>query len=199
MTWLEDGAGLTGRAREVRRRAMSSLAGNRLALRLFVSRQSAVDMACYRLSGGRLTLASFGTGLPVLLLHTVGARSGRLRTVPLLVAPHQGGFLAVGSNYGNPRNPAWVHNLRAHPRILASLKGVDAQVQARELTGAERDDAFAVAAEIYPGWANHVRLAAPRILPVFHITRVNAGLNLRTEAPGGRGLNSRTEAPGGRH
>lgn len=147
--------------------------------------QAQLDQAMYRGTGGRQTVAGLGTGLPVVLLHTVGAKTGRPHTVPLLVVPSQGGFIAVGSNFGRPKNPAWVHNVRAHPDVHASMRGFEAPVNVSELTGRARDSAFALATRRYPGWAQYVPMAAPRVIPVFVIRATGPGRRTGGMNPGG--------------
>lgn len=99
----------------------------------------------------------------LLLLTTTGAR----RTVPLGYLPDgDGRVLVIGSAGGAPRDPAWAHNLRANPRATVESGGLTYEVTAVELIGAERDAAFARAAEADPGWAAYQERAG-RTLPVF--------------------------------
>lgn len=146
----------------------AALTSNAPVLRVLRRVHPQVDAQVARFFGGR-TLAGLSTGLPVVFVHAIGAKTGRTRTVPLLVVPYSGGVLAIGSNYGLATNPGWVHNLRANPDVTASMRGVEARVHARELRGAERAEAFAMAVALFPGWGSHQRRAAPRVLPVFHI------------------------------
>ncbi len=72
----------------------------------------AIDRWLIPRTGGRLKVA---LGQPILLLHTRGAKSGQPRQTPLLYTPHDEGFVVVASKAGAAHNPAWYHNLRAHP------------------------------------------------------------------------------------
>jgi deazaflavin-dependent oxidoreductase (nitroreductase family) len=65
----------------------------------------------YRVSRGRSTFTSWVTGLPIVMLTTTGARSGRQRTLPVLGVPDDGTLVVIASNYGQERNPAWYYNL----------------------------------------------------------------------------------------
>jgi F420H(2)-dependent quinone reductase len=92
--------------------------------------------AIYRSTGGRL-LGRVG-GQPVLLLETVGRRTGQRRTTPVQYLADDDRFVVVASNAGAARPPAWYLNLRANPyaRIRVGARSID--VQAQEATGQER-------------------------------------------------------------
>jgi deazaflavin-dependent oxidoreductase (nitroreductase family) len=128
-----------------------------------------VDRVVHRRSRGRSTFTSWLTGLPVVMLTTTGARSGRPSTMPVLGFPDGDATVVIGSNYGQARHPAWVHNLRAHPRATLTLDGVARAVEAVELDGDDRERRLAAAREIYPGFAVYVRRAAPRRIGVFRL------------------------------
>lgn len=128
------------------------------------------DRAVYRWSGGRTTLAAVIAGLPVIMLTTRGARSGRATRTPLLGVVEGDAMIVVGSNFGRAQHPAWVHNLRADPRAQVELEGRTREVTAEETDGAERDRYIALAAELYPGFPAYVERAAPRRIAVFRLT-----------------------------
>lgn len=129
----------------------------------------AADRLTVRATRGRHTMSGWVTGLPIVELATTGARSGLPRThrvmaVPIDAGPTDGGLVVVGANFGGPTDPAWCANLRAVPQAL-----VDGTAYvARELAGAERDDAFARALALNPGWRRFQRRAG-RDLPVFEL------------------------------
>jgi deazaflavin-dependent oxidoreductase (nitroreductase family) len=125
----------------------------------------AVDRRVVRATGGRFTPSAWVTGLPVVELTTTGARSGAARTARVLAVPVQDGLLVVGANFGSTRDPAWVHNLRAHPR--ATVNG--AAHEARELHDDQRDEGFALAARLNPGWQRFAERAGERPIPVFRL------------------------------
>jgi deazaflavin-dependent oxidoreductase (nitroreductase family) len=128
-----------------------------------------IDHVIYRLSRGRATFTSWVAGLPVLMLTTTGARSGRRRTLPVLGVPHDGGLVVIASNYGQDHNPAWYYNLRAHPEASISFEGEHRDVVARELSGEEREHCYARGVEIYPGWTSYRKRAAHRTIPVIEL------------------------------
>ena len=90
----------------------------------------------YRLSGGRL-LGKL-VGMDVLLLTTTGAKSGAARTTALTYLEADGAYVVIGSFLGEPRHPAWVHNLRADPRATVQVGSRNIAVDAREAHGEER-------------------------------------------------------------
>jgi deazaflavin-dependent oxidoreductase (nitroreductase family) len=128
-----------------------------------------IDRAVYRVSRGRATFTSWVTGLPIVMLTTRGAKSGRPRTLPVLGVPHEGSLVVIASNYGQEHNPAWYHNLRAHPRASIIFEGERREVMARELSGEESERCYARGVEIYPGWTSYRRRAANREIPVIEL------------------------------
>lgn len=124
-------------------------------------------------------------GARLLLLTTTGARSGRPHTVPLGYLPDGGErMLVIGSAGGSPRNPAWVHNLRANPVATVEDGTFTYEVTATLLAGAERDAVFARAVEQDPGWAEYER-SSGRTLPVFALTVVPGPPRTDAATPGG--------------
>jgi deazaflavin-dependent oxidoreductase (nitroreductase family) len=127
------------------------------------------DRVVYRLSRRRTTLAALLSGLPVVMLTTAGARSGRETTVPLLGFEEGEAVVLVASNYGQAHHPSWYHNLRAHPRARIAVRGTWRDVVAEEMDGPERERYLAVATEIYPGYPRYEARAAPRRIAVFRL------------------------------
>ncbi|RDG38651.1 nitroreductase family deazaflavin-dependent oxidoreductase [Streptomyces corynorhini] len=104
-------------------------------------------------------------GAPLLLLHTLGARSGAPRINPMMYMADEGRYLVFASKAGSDRNPDWYHNLLAHPDARIEVGDETRSVRAVELRGAERDSAFAEQARRYPGFAGYQR-KTERIIPV---------------------------------
>ena len=122
----------------------------------------------YRATSGRI--GGNLPGLPsLLLLDHVGARSGRLRTTPLVYMPLGDGdrerLLIVASKGGHPRDPAWMHNLRAHPDTSVQLGRHRLRVHAREATPEERERLWPRAAEYNPHWGRY-RTRTSREIPL---------------------------------
>lgn len=128
----------------------------------------AVDKTLHRLSGGRIGLLTIA-GLPQLYLTVLGRRSGVPRTAPLLCVPHQGSLLVAGSNWGAPKLPAWVFNLRANPDAEVDHRGRRIQVHAREVTGEERDRLWQVMVRTWPNFEKYAE-RTDRLIPVFELT-----------------------------
>ena len=126
-----------------------------------------IDRPVYRLTGGRHTFSSVATGLPLVMLTTTGARSGRPRTVPVLGFPTSDGLVVVASNYGQERHPAWYHNLRANPEGEVAADGAPRRFRAREAQGEERQRIWQQGLRIYPGWSQYERRASNRRIAVF--------------------------------
>lgn len=129
-----------------------------------------LDKPVYRLSGGRITLVGAVSGLPVLLLTTIGARTGQARTWPLLGFPDAERTIVLASNYGQPHHPAWYHNLRAEPRAVLEVNGVRLPVVAEEAEGTERERLWLAALNVYPAWSEYERRARPRRIPILVLT-----------------------------
>ena len=126
-----------------------------------------LDRPVHRLTRGRHTLGSAITGLPVVMLTTTGARSGQPRTVPILGIPFSGGVAVIASNFGQRRQPAWYHNLRAHPDAQVVIDGVRRSVRAVEAQGERRADIWQEGLRVYPGFAQYERRASHRRISVF--------------------------------
>ena len=106
-------------------------------------------------------------GQPILLLHTRGARSGQDRTTPLLYTPRGKGFIVVASKAGAEHNPAWYHNLRAHPdAVTVEIRGRRIPVRPREIEGAERDELWRLVNDNYNGYETYQGRAGNRVIPV---------------------------------
>ncbi|QFS91621.1 Deazaflavin-dependent nitroreductase [Mycobacterium sp. THAF192] len=109
-------------------------------------------------------------GGTLLLLHTTGAKSGQPRVSPLAYLTVDGKMIIIGSYAGAPKDPAWVHNLRAHPRAHIEV-GTDAyDVAVRELPAGERDATYPKVIEMAPAFAEY-QAKTTRVIPLFELTR----------------------------
>jgi F420H(2)-dependent quinone reductase len=115
----------------------------------------------YRASRGRIG-GRMGN-LPLLLLEHTGARSGAKRTTPLGYVTDGERLVLVASKGGHPRNPAWVHNLRAHPEVVVQVGGERRRVHAREASEAERERLWALALSAYRGYGSYQERTSRRI------------------------------------
>jgi deazaflavin-dependent oxidoreductase (nitroreductase family) len=96
-------------------------------------------------------------GAPLLLLHTVGAKSGLPRVNPMMYQQVPGGYAVFASKGGAPTNPDWYHNLLAHPRVTAEIGSGSVEFQARVAAGEERDQIWTAQKAAYPGFADYER------------------------------------------
>ena len=131
-----------------------------------------LDRPVYRLSRGRHTAASLVSGLPVVMLTTTGAKSGRPRTVPLLGIPDGSGVAVIASNFGQARHPGWYYNLRADPEAEIAVRGVTQRVRAVEVDGERRERIWQAGLRAYPGFDQYERRAANREIRVFALDPV---------------------------
>lgn len=102
----------------------------------------------YRASGGRFIRRWFG--VPVVVIETVGRRSGKPRQTPVIYVEHGGDLLVMAANGGADRTPAWWLNLRAAGRGTVTLHGRSWPVVAREAEGEERAELWRVFSRVYP-------------------------------------------------
>lgn len=127
------------------------------------------DTLIQRATRGRLTLLSLG-GIPELFLTVRGRKSGLPRTTPLLCAPIEDGWLVAGSNWGQPKPPAWALNLEAAGEAQVVFQGVSHAVTARRLSGDERDRAWQQLLAVWPNYATYAA-RTDREIGVFALTR----------------------------
>ena len=109
-------------------------------------------------------------GADLFLLTTTGAKSGQQRVSPLAYFNIDGKLIIIGSYAGAPKDPAWVHNLRANPQAHIEV-GTDAfDVTAHELPLAERDQLFDKVSAAAPGFAEY-QSKTSRVIPLFELQR----------------------------
>jgi deazaflavin-dependent oxidoreductase (nitroreductase family) len=106
----------------------------------------------------------------LVLLTTVGARTGQLRTTPMMFHPDGERLLVVASNVGAERHPDWYHNLVANPRVTVEVGVEKYEAVAAPLEGEERDRFWTMLKQTYPFFADH-DTSTPREIPVVALTR----------------------------
>lgn len=126
-----------------------------------------LDKLLRSLSRGHFTLLTL-TGLPELFLTVAGRKSGLPRTTPLLCVPHQGGWLVAGSNWGQPKPPAWVGNLLAADTAVVEFRGRDTDVVPHLAEGAEREQLWELMLRTWPNYAKYAQ-RTDREIKVFHL------------------------------
>jgi deazaflavin-dependent oxidoreductase (nitroreductase family) len=120
----------------------------------------------YESSGGTKGTTLMETGLPVILLTTRGARSGKLRKTPLMRVEHEGRYAAVASLGGAPKHPVWYFNVQADPQVELQDGPAKRDMTAREVTGAEKAEWWERAVAAYPAYADYQK-KTDREIPVY--------------------------------
>jgi deazaflavin-dependent oxidoreductase (nitroreductase family) len=105
-------------------------------------------------------------GRPVIVLTSVGAKTGKLRKTALMRVEHHGAYAVVASMGGSPRNPVWYYNLKANPHVELQDGVTKRDYTAREVTGHEKAVWWERAVETWPDYANY-QLRTDRQIPVF--------------------------------
>jgi F420H(2)-dependent quinone reductase len=105
-------------------------------------------------------------GRPVIVLTSVGARSGKLRKTALMRVEHDGHYAAVASLGGAPRNPKWYYNLVHNQHVELQDRAVKRDYLAHEAMGAEKVEWWARAVDAFPEYANYQK-KTKRQIPVF--------------------------------
>ena len=123
----------------------------------------------YRATNG-LVGHRFPGAPPMLLLEHVGAKSGTKRTSPLVYVRDGDDLVLVASKGGNPKHPAWFHNLRANPETTVQVGSERRPVRARVATGAERERLWPKAVEVWSGYEDYQR-RTDRKIPMVILER----------------------------
>jgi F420H(2)-dependent quinone reductase len=123
----------------------------------------------YAESGG--TDAADMKGMPIILLTTVGAKTGKLRKTPLMRVEHDGEYAIVASLGGAPKNPVWYYNVAKNPRVELQDGGATHDYDAREVFGDEKAAWWERAVAAYPDYADYQK-NTDRQIPVFVLTPV---------------------------
>jgi len=125
----------------------------------------------YERSGG--TEGTTLRGMPVIVLTSVGAKSGKLRKTALMRVEHDGEYAVVASLGGAPQNPVWYYNLVAHPHVELQDGPVKRDYLAREVTGEEKARWWERSVAAYPPYADY-QAKTTRDIPVFVLTPMPA-------------------------
>ena len=115
----------------------------------------------YRLTGGKIG-GRIGK-LPVLLLTTIGRKSGRPRTQPLAYTRVGDGYAVIASKGGAAQHPLWYLNLRANPLAEVTVGRETRKVRARDAEGEERERLWRTLADLYPGYDRYAQKTSRRI------------------------------------
>ncbi|MFX1757701.1 nitroreductase family deazaflavin-dependent oxidoreductase [Rhodococcus sp. As11] len=125
---------------------------------------SAKQVEEYESSGG--TRGTTLQGRPVIILTTVGAKSGKLRKIPLMRVEHEGAYAAVASLGGAPKHPVWYHNVLANPHVELRDGTEIRDMIAREVHGDEKAQWWERTVEAFPPYAEYQE-KTDREIPLF--------------------------------
>ena len=114
-------------------------------------------------------------GMPLLLLHHTGAKSGQSRINPLAYQDDKGRYVIFASKAGAPTNPDWYYNLKANPNVKIEVGTDTLDAVASEATGAERERLFDTQKAHVPQFAEYEQKTGGRVIPVMVLTPVAAG------------------------
>jgi deazaflavin-dependent oxidoreductase (nitroreductase family) len=125
----------------------------------------------YEASGGREANTLGEANWPIIVITTIGNKTGKVRKTPLMRVEHDGAYALVASIGGAPKNPVWYYNLKADPTSVLLQDGPEPfPVDVREVTGAEKQEWWARAVAAYPPYAEYQE-RTDRQIPVFVATR----------------------------
>jgi len=122
------------------------------------------QVAAYESSGG--TEATTLQGVPVVVVTSVGARSGKLRKNPVMRVEHDGRYALVASKGGSPSHPTWYHNLLKSPRVDLQDGPDKGEYVVRLVEGPEREEWWQRAVAVWPAYAEY-QTKTDRTIPVF--------------------------------
>ncbi|ODQ96099.1 nitroreductase family deazaflavin-dependent oxidoreductase [Mycolicibacterium holsaticum] len=111
-------------------------------------------------------------GKPLILLTTVGAKTGKIRKTPLMRVEHDGEYAIVASLGGAPKHPVWYHNVKAHPRVELQDGAVTRDYEAREVFGDDKATWWERAVAAWPDYAEYQE-KTDRVIPVFVLTPIS--------------------------
>jgi deazaflavin-dependent oxidoreductase (nitroreductase family) len=108
-------------------------------------------------------------GMSIVVVTSVGAKSGKLRKTPLMRVEHDGEYAVVASLGGAPKHPVWYYNLKKNPHVELQDGPVKRDYVAREVSGEERDLWWERSVAAFPDYANY-QTKTERVIPVFVLT-----------------------------
>lgn len=123
----------------------------------------------FRANGGKV--GGRFEGAPMIIMHTIGAKSGKERETPVVYFPQDdGSMVVIASKAGAPTNPDWYHNIKANPRFDAEVGTETFPVEGAELTGTEREATWKRVVDAMPGFGEY-QTKTTRVIPVVRLTR----------------------------
>ncbi len=148
-------------------RVVQAFAGTKAGGWLFSRLLRHLDDLVGRLSRGRTSAPEVLAGLPVLDLTTTGRKSGQPRTSHLISIPIGDSLALLGTNFGQPRTPAWVLNLEADPSCRVTHKSRTVEARGRKASDTERAEVLDTAKGIYGGYLKYLERISGREVRIF--------------------------------
>ena len=136
----------------------------------FINVANKIDKHLVPATRGKLSTA---VGQQVLVVETIGAKSGQARRIPLVYVSEGDAIVLIASKGGAPKHPAWYHNLKAHPEVQVWAKGRSGRYRAREAEGEERERLWAKAVDYYAGYDTYQARTGGRRIPVMVLEPVS--------------------------
>jgi deazaflavin-dependent oxidoreductase (nitroreductase family) len=131
------------------------------------------QVAAYEASGGTEANTLRDTGDPIVVITSVGAKSGKLRKNPVMRVEKDGKYVAIASKGGAPEDPTWADNFRAHPEVDVQDGPEPRPFRARELSGDERQEWWDYAVATWPTYGSYQQ-KTDRQIPVFLLEPIDA-------------------------
>ena len=126
-----------------------------------------IDKPILKLTGNSRSLTSILSGLPVILLTSIGAKSGVHRQTPLVAFEEDGKLILIASFFGSKHHPAWYYNLKANPHVEIRNGDHSYRYTARQAEGEQRAYYWNLAAAKYQGFSLYQQKANHREIPVM--------------------------------
>ena len=126
-----------------------------------------MDNDVLRWSHGKRNLTQMLTGLPVVVITTTGAKSGKPRTLPLAGLPDGEKIILVPTNFGQHNYPAWYYNLCANPKAHLQKNGYSREYTARTADQDEWDEYWKLSVHYYPGYQSYLERSGNKEIPLF--------------------------------
>ena len=158
-------------------RATNKIAATRLGAWYILNIAHHLDRWLVKWSNGRFN-HSILAGQPNLILISIGAKSGKTRTTPLIYYPDGENIILIASNGGSTHNPSWYYNLKANPEVSVIIGGQDNDQEmyvSREVFDEERERYWQLAQSQYAGFNKYEERANGRYIPVIHLTPRETG------------------------
>jgi deazaflavin-dependent oxidoreductase (nitroreductase family) len=155
------------------KRTIRKLAASRLASKILARILRSTDLWYMKISGSDQTLTQRLTGLEVVCVETIGARTHQIRPVMLAGVRQGQTWLLAASNFGSRSHPAWYYNLLRFPEVNVNFQGESQKYHARLAAGDERAQCWTKLVKAYRGFEAYSQRADNRVIPVFVLEPLN--------------------------